>query len=168
MRAYREAFPNANPKGKSNGVVRAYCSRMRVCGSLMPRQMRRYMRRAQAILVAVVLAALPLVLLAKPSDPPACDGMCCVRHATHSPRSGSSSQTEGMSCHHGAAGHMFQCGMSSKRHAPAVALLAPLPPTMLSSSVALPIPTLNRQSLAQSTQGIFPGFLSVPFEPPRT
>jgi hypothetical protein len=125
------------------------------------------MRRAQAILVVVMLAALPFVMLAQASQAPACDGMCCVRHTAHSPDSASSSQAEGMSCHHGAVGHMFQCGMNSK-HPAAVALLAPLPPTMLSAFAALPLPAQTRQPSIQNAQEAFSGFLSAPFQPPRS
>ncbi len=129
--------------------------------------MSKVMRRAQAIFVVLMLAALPLVMLAQTGQAPACDGMCCVRHPAHAPGSHSTPQPEGMSCHHGVAGHMFECGMHSKQQHPQVALMAPLPATMLSDLAALPLPALNRESLVQTTQIIFPGFLSIPFEPPR-
>jgi hypothetical protein len=125
------------------------------------------MRRAQAIFVVVMLAALPLAMLAQTGQAPACDGMCCVRHTAHAPGSHGTSLPEGMSCHHGAAIHIFECGMHSKQHSQ-VALLAPLPSTMLSSFVALPLPTQSRHSLVQNTQPAFSGFLSAPFQPPRS
>jgi hypothetical protein len=126
------------------------------------------MRRAQAIFVVLMLAALPLVMLAQTGETPACDGMCCMRHTAHAPGSSGASQPEGMSCHHGVAIHILECGMHSKQQHPQAALLAPLPPTMLCGSAALPMPKLNQRLFAQSTQSIFPGFLSIPFEPPRT
>jgi hypothetical protein len=129
--------------------------------------MSKVMRRAQAIFVVFMFAALPLVMLAQTGQAPACDGMCCVRHAAHAPGPHGTSQPEGMSCHHGTAIHIFECGMHSKQQHPQVALIAPLPPTMLSGLAALPLPAPNRQSLVQTTQIIFPGFLSIPFEPPR-
>ena|SRR5271155_4071616 len=129
--------------------------------------MPKVMRRAQAIFVVLMLAALPLVLLAQTGEAPACDRMCCVRHTAHAPGPHGTSQPEGMSCHHGVADHLFQCGMNSKRP-PAVALLAPLPPTMMSAIAALPLPTQSRHSLVQNTQPAFSGFLSAPFQPPRS
>jgi len=123
------------------------------------------MRRIQSIFVIILLASLPVVLLAQVKDPTGCDGMCCVRHTMHA-RSSTKSAAE-MSCHHGAAGHMFECGMHSKQHQQN-AMLAPLPPTMLSALISIPAPAWMRDSVAPETQNVFPGFLSTPFEPPRT
>jgi hypothetical protein len=125
------------------------------------------MRRAQAILVILTLASLPLILLGQTSDAPACNGMCCIRHSMHS---GSSARTssEGMFCHHGAAAHIFQCGMHSSQHGDDRALLAPLPPTILSAATALPRPLPTRDSRAGSSQAPTSGFLPLPFEPPRS
>ena len=120
------------------------------------------MRRAQAILVILTLASLPLILLAQNGSGPACDGMCCVRH----PMRASSSHADGMSCHHDAAGHLFECGMSSQRTQNAT--LAPLPPTMLPAAMILPEPLAIRDTRASNVEQTFPGFLAQPFEPPRS
>ncbi|HTS12637.1 MAG TPA: hypothetical protein VMH00_11005 [Candidatus Limnocylindrales bacterium] len=114
------------------------------------------MRRAQAIVALIMLASLPLILLGDPAAPPACNGMCCVRHAG----------SHEMQCHRGAAGHMLHCGM--KPHSQVQpAVLAPLPPTMLSGALAVPAPVCVRRAVVRDSQSAPPGFLSVPFEPPR-
>jgi hypothetical protein len=125
------------------------------------------MRRAQSVFVILTLLALPLILLAQTNHAPACDGLCCVRHPTHS-GSATKTNSEMMSCHHGVAGHLFQCGMHSNPHRTNNALLAPLPPTMLSAAAFLPAPVLTRDARPQSAQSAEPGFLSLPFEPPRS
>jgi len=71
-----------------------------------------------------------------------------------------------MSCHHGALGHLFQCGVHSTQHQ-STAALAPLPPTMLSAAVRVPAPSLTRAPHARSAEQIFAGFIPIPFEPPR-
>jgi len=121
------------------------------------------MRRAQAILVLVALVSLPLVLLGHPEAPSACDCKYCIRHsAAHS---GGSSH-EGMSCHRGPTAHSCQCEMKSKPGAQP-ALFAPLPPTLLSGSLAVPVPLLTWRAAVQKSQAAFSGFLPAPFEPPR-
>ncbi len=121
-----------------------------------------YMRRAEAIVVLLALIWLPLVLLGQ-SAAPTCNCMCCVRHS--SAHSGASSH-EAMSCHQRTGTVVCQCGMNSK---PGLqpGLLAPLPPTMLSSSLAVPIPTVARRAVATSSQIAVSDFLTLPFKPPR-
>jgi hypothetical protein len=125
------------------------------------------MRRAQAILVLLALASLPLILLAQSNAAPACDGICCIRHPMRAAGSGHA-DSDVMSCHHGAAAHLFQCGMHSTQHRTDNALLAPLPPTMLSAAAAVPTPALARYPRTQSVQEVASVFVSVPFEPPRS
>jgi hypothetical protein len=125
------------------------------------------MRRAQAILVILTLAALPLVMLARPSASTGCDGMCCVRHRAHSPASGAGSESPEMSCHHGALGDMFECGMKSNSHALDFSALAPIAPTRLSSLMTLLPPPISRSTVVQTTQNAAVGFLPDLFEPPR-
>jgi hypothetical protein len=123
------------------------------------------MRRVQAVIVILMLAALPLVLLGQSGKTPACDGMCCVRHSMHGPMTATS---KAMSCHHGAAEHLFECGMHSNQHDTQNALLAPLPPTLLSASTTLPTPIIMREARTVSLAQTFSGFLPLPFEPPRS
>lgn len=120
------------------------------------------MRRAQAILVIFALASLPLILVAQTGNAPACNGMCCLRHSTHRPM-----VSEAMSCHHGPAGHMFECGMHSNQ-GNQNAMLAPLPPTMLSLSPILPEPATIHDARPADTAQIPSGFLPLPFEPPHS
>lgn len=121
------------------------------------------MQRANSIFVIVLLVTLPLVLLVQANARPACDGICCVRHSMHGPLKAAA---EGMSCHRGAAGHMFECGMHSNQRTQN-ATLAPLPPTMLSSSATLPEPVTARDTRTSKTEQVLSGFQSLPFEPPR-
>lgn len=121
------------------------------------------MRRVQALIVILALASLPAIVLAQNGGGPACNGMCCLRHAMHM----GGAHADGMSCHHGAAGHVFECGMHSNQRAQN-ATLAPLPPTMLSASATLPEPVIIRGARASDTKQTLPGFLAVPFEPPRS
>jgi hypothetical protein len=126
------------------------------------------MRRSQAILVVLMLAALPLVMLAQTSEEPACGGMCCVRHAQHSSGLASSAQSEVMSCQRGAAQHLLNCCVKSKHRNPEIGLLAPIPPTLLSPLAQLLPPPVSRPTLARLAQ--YPISRSLPdvFEPPRS
>ena len=123
------------------------------------------MRRAQAILVVLTLATLPVVMLAHTSEPAGCDGMCCVRHRAHS--TASSGESQEMSCHHGAMGHMFECGMKSNQHSLDFGAIAPIGPAKLSSLMSLAPPSLSRSDFAQAAHNSASGFLPDFFEPPR-
>jgi hypothetical protein len=127
------------------------------------------MRRAQAILAIVALLASPLALLARGSAGAAsCDRMCCLPHGWLSGQLRTpTGQPEGMSCHHGSAGHMMNCVMKSGDHRADYGLNAPLAPTTPSAIVSLTIPrdlrlTISRRSIVSSA-----GYRSAPFEPPR-
>lgn len=125
------------------------------------------MRRAQAILVVLSLAAMPLVMLAHTSQPSGCDMMCCVRHRAHSPGSATGVESQEMSCHRGALGHMFGCGMKSNPHGLDFGALAPIGPTRLSSLMNLRPPSIFRSAVARAQQNAPLGFLPKFFEPPR-
>jgi hypothetical protein len=132
------------------------------------------MRRAQAILVIVVLLATPLALLARASDSGMadCNGMCCLPHGGHhhSPAQAPSQQPpkDDMDCHHGAAGHMMECSMSSGQHMD-YGLVAPFPPAQTSALASLDQPKMSRFTNSQFRGGhLAAGFLAGPFQPPRS
>jgi hypothetical protein len=133
------------------------------------------MRRAQAILVIIVLLTAPLSLLAasSSSDMPSCDGMCCLPH--HGPHNSGAQRPvpqkhnrDGEACEHGSAGNVPKCMVGCGHAQDDFSFVAPTNPTKPSSvaslsrfdapqSAALP---LLRQRLAE-------GCLAVPFQPPR-
>jgi hypothetical protein len=121
-----------------------------------------YMRRAEAILVVIALVSLPLVLLGQPTAP-TCNCICCVRH--NSAHSGAPARGA-MSCHQHTGAVVCQCEMNSKPGVQA-GLLAPLPPTMLSNSLAVPAPPVARRAVAANSQVALSDFLALPFKPPR-
>jgi len=125
------------------------------------------MRGAQAIFVVLMLAALPVVMLGHTTEPVGCDGICCIRHRAHSTASSGESQAKEMSCHHGAMGHMFECGMKSNGRVLDFGAIAPIGPTRLSSMVNLWPPAISRSPVVQATRNSSSGFLPDFFEPPR-
>jgi hypothetical protein len=131
------------------------------------------MRRAEVIFAIVVLLGLPLTLLAGigANGMSMCDRACCLPHARHAAQVRTLSEektTEGMSCHHGEAGDFLNCTMKSNSRGVDYTILAPLPPTNLSSSATLVLPVASRRVAFHISQDSNSGFLSAPFEPPRT
>jgi hypothetical protein len=120
-----------------------------------------FMRGAQAILVALVLAFLPLILLAQTSAPPACEGMCCLRHSAGRSHAGQ------MFCHR-SAGHACECGIQSRSIRLDLGLLNPLVPTRLSSLLTLAKPSISRTAVREDSERAIHGFLPDRFEPPRS
>jgi hypothetical protein len=129
------------------------------------------MRRAEAILAIVALLATPLALLARgrAGATAICDRVCCLPRGSHSAQARNpADQPEGMSCHHGAAGHMVDCVMKSGDHRADYGLNAPIAPTTPSAIVSLTIPRDLRLAISQRSIVSFDGYRSAPFEPPRT
>ena len=132
------------------------------------------MRRVQTILVIVALLATPLALLARAVDPsmPDCNGMCCLPHGSHhhSPARNSlpDPSKDDMACHHGAAGHMMECSMSSGEERMDYGLLAPFPPAQASALAFVGRPKVSGFGYSQFPAGnLSAGFLAGPFQPPR-
>jgi hypothetical protein len=133
------------------------------------------MRRAQAILVIVALLATPLALLARANDSGMadCNGMCCLPHGGHhhSPALTPSQQPQkhDMDCHHGALGHMMECSMRSGQPRMDYGLLAPLPPAQASGVASVIPPEVSSIGNPQfPAVNLSAGFLSGPFQPPRS
>lgn len=123
------------------------------------------MRRAQAILVVVALLATPLALLARSSDRSmsGCAGMCCPTHGSHTARV----LYEEMLCHHGEAGHFFECTMTAGHHGLDYGLIAPIAPTTPLAIAFIGSPDVNRAIPGQFREVATPGFLPTPLQPPR-
>jgi hypothetical protein len=123
------------------------------------------MRRAQAILIILALAAVPLALLARASanSMSCCTTMCCPAHGHHP-----DAMAMGMICHRDAAsapGHCL-CAMHSPLAAD-LGLFAPMPPTAPIPAAGLVPPDFFRQFVSAG-RGLAPlGFSAPPFEPPR-
>jgi hypothetical protein len=127
------------------------------------------MRRAQTVVVVIALLAVPLALLARsfspsPSD---CGQFCCLPHGLHSSQA-HQSMPEGISCNHGAAGHMLMCSMKSGHHHVDYGLNSPVDPTSVSSLIRITPPVASRRDLASHMDLLAFGFLPAPFEPPKS
>jgi hypothetical protein len=169
--AYRDVFPGANRRERwpaARAWVAVYQARAAVVEFLA-------MRRSQAILVIVALLAMPLALLARAVEPgmPDCNGMCCLPHGSHhhAPVRNSSPQPQKdeMACHHGAAGHMMECSMSSGEQRMDYGLFAPFPPAQPSALAFIAGPKFSRFANSQFPAGnLSAGFLAGLFQPPRS
>lgn len=133
--------------------------------------LRRALIRGEALLLAVLVVATPLLLMARPSfgTHSKCNGMCCRAQRSHSattlagPRSSLDAK---LSCPRGTAAHITMCMVpSGPQDRPGV--LAPLPPAILAEQDAMDGPRLIDQDCRQDSQLARAGFAPIPFEPPR-
>jgi hypothetical protein len=126
------------------------------------------MGRTQTILVVVALLAAPLALLSRgnlqaSSD---CDQFCCLLHGSHSSQAHEPTH-DGMSCNHGAAGHMLMCSMKSGHHRMDYGLNSPIVPATPSSIAAIAPPNVSWPVFTPHAEFFASGFSSPPFEPPK-
>jgi hypothetical protein len=123
------------------------------------------MRRAQAILVIVALLATPLALLARSAagSMSGCTGMCCPTHGTHAARV----LHEKMLCHHGEAGHFFECSMTPGHHGIDYGLISTVAPTTPSAITSVGDPDIHRAFASEYREVATSRFLSTPLQPPR-
>lgn len=122
------------------------------------------MRRAQAILVLLAFAALPLVPLVQASQMQgcACTRACCMRQQTKS----ASNRARGTNyCPRPGAHHVCDCGMASRTALEFV--LAPIPPTLMSPLAVLAPPSVSVAAPKQLSHFCIFGFSREVFEPPR-
>lgn len=132
------------------------------------------MRRTQAILVILALLATPLALLARATgmDSMACNGMCCLPHGHHHSMAADAPQRsarDGMSCEHGALGHILECTMKPGHQRMEYGFLSPLAPTRPSALAAVAALNLPRvASFHSPAENLSAGFLADPFQPPRS
>lgn len=120
------------------------------------------MLRLPAYLVVVALLATPLALLARgiACDPSACDCMSmCARQA-------------GAHDQHLCGGAMHatapMCGTHRGNHALDYGFIAPLAPTAPLPRIQLAKPNASIEGVTRYAQSAIAGFLSAPFEPPRS
>lgn len=127
------------------------------------------MRRAQAILVLLALAALPLVPLVQASqmDGCTCTLACCMRQRADS----ASNRAKGTNshgtnyCQRQGVHHVCDCGMMSRTGLEFV--LAPIPPALMSPLAVLAPPSVSLAANQQLSQHSIFGFSREVFEPPR-
>lgn len=127
------------------------------------------MRRVQAILVLLALAALPLVPLLQASEMSACacGCACCLRHAMPSEKAADNTHRATMFCQRDAFTRHSQCGMKANRGNMRASMLGPLPPTMLSALAVLAPPALSLGASLGLIKDSPSGFVPDLFEPPR-
>jgi hypothetical protein len=124
------------------------------------------MRRVHVILVIVALLATPLALLARADcGEAACDCMCSLVQKSLS-STNQHSHAE-MLCGQ-AAGQKPACTMNARHQPPDYGLNTLMAPTAPLSFAVLPPPDAARQTVALQTQPTSSGFLSAPFQPPRS
>jgi hypothetical protein len=122
------------------------------------------MRRAQATLALAALLLAPLALLARASAPLGdCDSLCCLPHGSHH----APAHPGAMHCHHGSAGHAARCTMKAGHHVSDYALIVPIAPLAPATSAAVALAS-SRRVVALFSASLPLGFLSIPFQPPRT
>jgi hypothetical protein len=133
------------------------------------------MRRVKAILVIVALLSTPLAVLAQTAseDMPSCGGVCCLpHHGAHHPAShlppAQNHERPSNACEHGSQAPVlncaFNCGDTRTVHF-FVSPLAPTKPSNLAFIENLDRPTAARYHLELTA--VVPGFLAIPFQPPR-
>jgi len=109
-------------------------------------------RLGAAVIVAVLAAAWPLALLARPGGRAGCDMSCCRNAAA----------AAGM-CHHGQASG---CTCALKAPAPAETAVA-VPPALIAPHATLPAPVSRDRTPAAAPAAVAAGFVPLPFHPPR-
>jgi hypothetical protein len=74
---------------------------------------------------------------------------------------------EKMPCHHGEAGHFFECTMTPGHPGIHYGLIAPVAPTTTSLITSISAPEINRAMASQYGEAANSGFLPTPLQPPR-
>lgn len=123
-----------------------------------------FMRRAQAILILVTLIALPLAALLQASQMPACGCACCARHLAGAKETQMKMQ---LSCERNASSGSCNCSMRSSNGNGDLGLSPTLPPTLLSSVMALIPPSAGQFAIRPAKQGCSAGILRDLFQPPE-
>ena len=131
--------------------------------------------RFQAVFLLFALLATPPDLVTRVSalSKDACHGICCAARASHAARPASEqnqARTSGHAakfCPNGVAGHYAICLVKSKQKI-VYEIVAPVRPAVLSDSPGLAGPQLSAQALPVREKFMLPGFLSAPFQPPRS
>jgi hypothetical protein len=111
------------------------------------------MQRVKAAIILVALLAVPLAFLARGMACESASGLmiCCMLHGSH----------------HGNQPMVCHCAGKSSQHLPDFGLIAPLPPTEPEAFAVVAAPSFLRQPIHSQSQSSLPGFVSVPFEPPK-
>jgi len=122
------------------------------------------MRRTHAILVILALLATPMALLARSDcSQTACDCMCSLVNRSLAAQARRAPMLCGQ-----AAGSTHQCAMNTKHHPPDYGLNTLMAPTAPLPIAALTISAAAARVFAPQMLCTPSGFLSAPFEPPRS
>src|SRR5882757_3867946 len=128
--------------------------------------------RFQTVLLLLALLATSQDLVTRVSalSKDACHGICCAARAAHPATERNQARTSGHTakfCPNGVAGHYAICLLKSKQKI-VYEIVAPVRPAVLSDSSALAGPQLSAEALLVRAKFMLPGFLSAPFQPPRS
>jgi hypothetical protein len=124
------------------------------------------MRRVHAIFVIVALLATPLALLARADcGETMCDCMCSLVQKSLSSQE---QHPHAKTLCGQATGQKQTCTMNAKHHPPDYGLNTLMAPTAPLSFAVLPPLDAARQIVVQRPQSTSTGFLSAPFQPPRS
>jgi hypothetical protein len=128
--------------------------------------------RFQTVLLLIAVLATPPDLVtrvsAKAQDQ--CHGICPASRSAQSvaeQHSTKASQHSAAECPNGLAGHYAICLVKSK-HKIVYEIVAPLRPAVLSVPATFPVPQLSVQASLPRNDLLLPGFLPLPFQPPRS
>jgi hypothetical protein len=124
------------------------------------------MLRIPAIAVMVAMFCAPLALLVRGivCDPAECKCMtvCPMHH------SASASGAQVLCGSPANAGQAPMCGMHQGHHALDYGFIAPFAPTIISANATIASPTSSTEFTPLVAQSAVSGFLTTPFEPPRS
>lgn len=134
--------------------------------------LRRALIRGEALLLALIVVATPLVLLARPllNSHSKCSGICCRQQKSHSaPRRPDSrpDREAKLTCQRGIAAHIAMCIAPSGPH-DQQSVFAPLPPVVLAEPETIDGPQRIAEVRWPDSHFASAGFVSIPFEPPRS
>jgi len=125
------------------------------------------MRRVHAILVIVALLATPMALLARADcGESTCDCMC--KMVQKSLAANAQRQRAKLCDVSGTSSEQPMCAMNSHHHPPDFGLNAMMAPTAPSLLVVLLVPDTARPISPRQNASSASGFLSAPFQPPRS
>jgi len=119
---------------------------------------------AFAVIVAVFCAPLALLVRGIVCDPAECQCMtiCAMHH------SASASGARVLCGSPASAGQAPMCGMHQGHHAIDYGFIAPFAPTIISANATIASPTPSTEFAPLIAESSVSGFLTAPFEPPRS
>lgn len=134
--------------------------------------LRRALIRGEALFLVLIMVGAPLVLLGRPllNSHSKCSGTCCRQQKSHSAPTRPDSRPDRdakLTCQRGIAGHISMCIAPSGPHE-RQSVFAPLPPVVLAEPEAIDGPERIAEVRLTDLYFTRAGFVSIPFEPPRS